>query len=436
MTFRTLAEWLAWQETLHPSEIELGLERVKSVARQLPFFNPDKKIKTIIVGGTNGKGSCVAYLEAMLLAAGYHVGAYSSPHLLQYNERVRVNGKMVSDQILCDSFERVDIARQSVNHTEVSLTYFEFGTLAALDIFFRQKVEVQILEVGLGGRLDAVNIMEPDAAVITNVALDHEAWLGNHREAIGYEKAGIFRNGIPLIVGEPTPPDSVRKAAALLSNDKLRIYDQHFFIKEVIKENIEEVSDCWNFKGIDSQGKPVLWSSLPKGKLPLPSAACALQVVMELQLCDQEAAANGLQAANLQGRFQLLPYKGCKIILDVAHNPAGSAFLAQAVQQQLTGAGQSKLNIVFSALADKDHDGLVAGLASLARAWYLAPLPVPRAATRKKLQESVGKVRAQAQQFDTIGAALEQAIVESERGAFVLVCGSFYTVAEALKYLP
>src|SRR6478609_8391546 len=150
MTFHTLAEWLAWQETLHPSEIELGLERVKSVAKKLPFFNPDKKILTITVGGTNGKGSCVAYLEAILVAAGYRVGAYSSPHLLTYNERVRINGRMVSDDMLCASFVAVDAARQGIQPGAVSLTYFEFGTLAALDIFFNEKVDIQILEVGLG----------------------------------------------------------------------------------------------------------------------------------------------------------------------------------------------------------------------------------------------------------------------------------------------
>lgn len=208
MNFASLAEWLSWQETLHPSEMELGLDRVKRVAERLDFYpallSAEKKFHTVIVGGTNGKGSCVAYLESILIAAGYRVGAYSSPHLLKYNERVRINGVMVDDQRLCDSFTRIDAARKQ-GAEPVSLTYFEFGTLAALDIFYQHPVDIQILEVGLGGRLDAVNIIDADVAVVVNVAMDHEAWLGNTRELIGAEKAGIFRAGIPLIIGEASP---------------------------------------------------------------------------------------------------------------------------------------------------------------------------------------------------------------------------------------
>jgi len=432
MKFHTLADWLAWQETLHPSEIELGLERVKRVAERMPFFSAQlfstqAKIKTITVGGTNGKGSCVAYLEAILIAAGYRVGAYSSPHLLHYNERVRVNGEMVSDQTLCESFERVDTARNTSDSGTISLTYFEFGTLAALDIFFNAQVDVQILEVGLGGRLDAVNIMEPDAAVITNVALDHEAWLGDNRGLIGAEKAGIFRAHIPLIVGEAEPPKSVRSAAHKLGNNQLRIYGKHFSIEEVIQGN----SGVWNFKVTDSQGKEVMWSSLPKGKLPLPSAACALQVIAELSLADPQAINTGLEKAFIPGRCQQIEWQGRKIILDVAHNPAGAQYLASWLQQNI----KEQVSVVFSALADKDHAGLMSALAPLASDWYLAPLPVPRAAKLENLLESAVSIRARAQQFDTIGAALGQAIAESPTGATVLVCGSFYTVAEALKFL-
>jgi len=427
MKFHTLAEWLAWQETLHPSEIELGLERVKNVAARLPFFAANLKIKTITVGGTNGKGSCVAYLEAILIAAGYRVGAYSSPHLLRYNERVRVNGAMVSDQTLCDSFERVDMARGASPVKRTSLTYFEFGTLAALDIFFREKVDVQILEVGLGGRLDAVNIMEPDAAIVTNVALDHEAWLGDNRESIGKEKAGIFRKGIPLIIGEPKPPASIKQAASYLNNGKLRIYGKDFCIEEPTQEN----SIVWSFKGTDSQGAEVHCLSLPKGKLPLPSAACALQVIVELKLADQRAVETGLQSAFIPGRCQQIEWQGRKIILDVAHNPAGAQYLASWLQQNI----KEQVSVVFSALADKDHAGLMSALAPLASDWYLAPLPVPRAAKLENLLESAASIRARAQQFDTIGAALEQAVAESGAGATVLIYGSFYTVAEALKFL-
>jgi len=431
MKLQTLAEWLAWQEQLHPSEIELGLERVKTVARHMPFFAPAKKIVTLTVGGTNGKGSCVAYLEAILVAAGYRVGAYSSPHLLRYNERVRINGQLVSDEALCASFAAVDAARHSIQPAALSLTYFEFGTLAALDIFFNEKVDIQILEVGLGGRLDAVNIMEPDAAVVVNVALDHEAWLGDNREAIGVEKAGIFRAGIPLVIGESKPPLSLYKAAADLHNTHVQIYGKHFVIKEL--------QDGWSFRGLTPTGETVHWPGLPAGSLPLPSAACALQVLCSLGLADRAAVARGLQTASLPGRCQHLEWQGRHIILDVAHNPAGAHYLSEWLARWLAarppGVARSNIAVVFSALADKDHAAAMAELAALADNWYLAALPVARAATLEKLLESAVKVGGSARGFDTIGAAVQAALAEAQQGDLVLVCGSFYTVSEALRFL-
>jgi len=433
MSQRTLADWLAWQETLHPSTIELGLERVRRVAERLPFFSVSPRIKTIIVGGTNGKGSCVAYLEAILIAAGYRVGAYSSPHLLVYNERVRVNGAMANDQQLCESFERVDHARRDANGVETSLTYFEFGTLAALDIFYREHVDVQILEVGLGGRLDAVNIMEPDAAIVTNVALDHEQWLGNTRELIGAEKAGIFRGDIPIIIGEVEPPVSLRDCARRLSPQCTRIAATDFALVEK--------ATAVDFFGRDAAGKRVEWKDLPKPVLPLPSAACALQVVLDLQLADRMACERGLTTAQLPGRFQLVTitqgtYKGRRILLDVAHNPAGAQFLTERVNAVF--GNSVRLPLVFSALVDKDHVGLVANLAPIARSWYVAPLAVPRATPLATLAAVIRlAVPAQAvQQFDTLGAALVQALATStDDASVVLVCGSFYTVAAALDAL-
>ena len=430
MSQRTLADWLAWQEQLHPSTIELGLARVKQVAARLPFFSASPKIKTIIVGGTNGKGSCVAYLEAILLEAGLRVGAYSSPHLLVYNERVRINGAMVSDQQLCDSFERVDRARRDAQGVETSLTYFEFGTLAALDIFQREHVDVQILEVGLGGRLDAVNIMEPDAAVVTNVALDHEAWLGNTRELIGVEKAGIFRAGIPLVIGEVGPPQSVLAAARALQTPVL-LAGRDFHWREQ-QSSIE-------FRGQDATGKPVTWSGLPRPQLPWPSAACALQVVLSLGLATREAAGRALPQASLSGRFQRMDlvqgtHRGKTVILDVAHNPAGATFLANRWQHEF---GSLPAAVVFSALADKDLAGVVAGLAPVASRWYTAALDVPRATSAERLV-SVIEAAAGArpvQQFGTLGAALEQALADATTAQPILVCGSFYTVAAALQHL-
>jgi dihydrofolate synthase/folylpolyglutamate synthase len=429
MTFNSLTDWLTWQEQLHPSEIELGLDRVKTVAARLPFFSASPKIKTVIVGGTNGKGSCVAILEQIFIAAGYRVGAYSSPHLLQYNERVRLNGSMVRDAALCAAFERVDAARRDESGNETSLTYFEFGTLAALDIFQRAKVEIQILEVGLGGRLDAVNIMEPDIAVVTNVALDHEAWLGNTREKIGFEKAGIFRAGIPLVIGEPSPPNSLWRTAAQLRNTRLRVAGGDF--------GLTEHGTTMDFTGTDRDGEAVEWQGLPLPSLPLPSAACALQVVIETGWADRAAVEKGLKRANLPGRFQRYvctkgAHAGRELLLDVAHNPAGAAYLAQRIQQ--IWGKNVRLPIVFSALADKDHAGLVSALAAIASAWYVAPLTVPRATPAATLSTAIKRMApAQAiQQFDTLGAALDTALAESTDGLPVLVCGSFYTVAEAL----
>lgn len=437
MKFNTLAEWLAWQEQLHPSEIELGLERVKTVARRMPFFTPAKKTITIIVGGTNGKGSCVAYLEAILVAAGFRVGAYSSPHLLVYNERVRINGLMVSDDKLCSSFAAVDAARQGVPSGALSLTYFEFGTLAALDIFFNEQVDIQILEVGLGGRLDAVNIMEPDAAVVVNVALDHEAWLGDNREAIGIEKAGIFRPHIPLVIGEAEPPQSILKAADDLGNTQLQIYGKHF----VINELKDAAATSWSFRGCGPAGEIINWTDLPRGSLPQPSAACALQVIGSMGLADHSAVTRGLQTASLPGRCQQLEWQGRRIILDVAHNPAGAHYLADwmaqwlAVNPGVNRALRPQIALVFSALADKDHAGAMAELATFADNWYLAALPLARAATLEKLLESAAKVGGNARGFDTIGAAIQAALAGAQQGDIILVCGSFYTVSEALQFL-
>lgn len=418
MRFETLADWLAWQEQLHPAAIELGLDRVKSVAKQLPFFSGTPRLKTVIVGGTNGKGSCVAFLEAILVAAGYRVGAYSSPHLLRYNERVRINQEPVSDQILCDAFERVDSARSTT-----SLTYFEFGTLAALDIFFHEAVDVQILEVGLGGRLDAVNIMEPDAAVVTNVALDHEAWLGNTREAIGYEKAGIFRPGIPLVIGESEPPASILDAARRLGADQVFVAGTDF--------SVEIDAGSLVFSGKTASGRAITWRGLPIPDLPLPSAACALQVLAALDLAGPDAVAKGLGQARLQGRLQQIPFQGRRVIVDVAHNPAGAQFLAN----WLRGRFQQRLHVVFSALADKDCAGLVEAIAPHAHCWYVAPLDTQRAERLENLQQSIAQVRGEQRGFDTIGAAFKAALAGAGSDGIVLVYGSFYTVAAVLALL-
>jgi len=222
MRFQTLDQWLRWQESLHPSAIDLGLERPGKVLKALGLDSPQHTV--ITVAGTNGKGSSVAMLESILLAAGYRVGSYTSPHLQCYNERIRIQGEMVSDEALCQSFERIDQARG-----EESLTYFEFGTLAAIDLFERAGLDVAVLEVGLGGRLDAVNLLDAEVALITAIDIDHAAWLGENREAIGREKAGIFRPGRPAVCSDPQPPDSLQACAAGLGVQLYRLgHDFHY----------------------------------------------------------------------------------------------------------------------------------------------------------------------------------------------------------------
>jgi dihydrofolate synthase/folylpolyglutamate synthase len=426
MGFSSLAEWLHWQEGLHPSEIELGLDRVRAVAGRLSFYSAPHLI-TVIVGGTNGKGSCVAYLESILLQAGYRVGAYTSPHLFRYNERIRVNGVAVSDEQLCDSFSRIDQARYD-GKAPISLTYFEWGTLAALDIFSRNHLQIQILEVGLGGRLDAVNLADADVSIVTNVALDHEQWLGDTLEQIACEKAGIFRPDRPAIFGDPNPPESLLQIADEMGVELL-VRGRDF--------GLEEQGQQWGFYGRLADGSRMIWQGLPPGQLPAPSAACALQALACLGFPDNHhggasAVSSGLAKASLPGRFQMLDWRGRQVILDVAHNPAGAAYLARELERRQL----RPVAIVFSALADKDITGVLSALEKdLASPCLLAELSVPRAARIEILQQCASQAGVETQVFDTIAGALNGACRLGSEGDTLLVCGSFYTVAAALDFL-
>jgi len=274
MRFDTLDDWLSWQETLHPTEIELGLERVGTVLARLELTQPNFTL--ITVAGTNGKGSSVAMLEAILLAAGYHVGSYTSPHLLTYNERIKLDGTPVDDAMLCESFERIDQARGAYPHDpavqEISLSYFEFGTLAAIDILHRAGVDVAILEVGLGGRLDAVNVLDADVALITAIDVDHCDWLGNDRETIGRERAGIMRAGRPAVCAGPLPPTSLLKHAAELGTP-LSLIQRDF--------SITQQGEQWDWRGAGQ-----VWRQLPvpalSGAFQLHNAAGVLAVLAAL----------------------------------------------------------------------------------------------------------------------------------------------------------
>ena len=421
MRFNTLEDWLRWQESLHPTEIELGLERVGEVLARLELGQPDFTLVT--VAGTNGKGSSVAMLEAILLAAGYRVGSYTSPHLLRYNERIKLDGESVVDTALCESFQRIDAARR-----DISLSYFEFGTLAAIDILQRAQVDIAILEVGLGGRLDAVNVLDADVALITAIGVDHTQWLGDDRETIAREKAGILRAGRPAVCADPRPPASLLDTATTLGAPLARL-GEDFTVKR------EGSQWCWQ----DAQSR---FADLPLPALPgeaqLDNAAGVLAVLAALRRrfpVDTVAVARGLQTVRLAGRFQCLSGTPLRIF-DVAHNAQSAQALAANLAQQ---ACDGRTHAVLGMLADKDLAPSLAPLLSQVDCWYLAPLPTARSASVARLRAALatGEVDAAIpvggiKSFDTVAAAHEAALSASSDADRIVVTGSFYTVAAVL----
>ena len=417
MPARALDHWLARLEKLHPSTIELGLDRVRRV-REALGLNPDFPL--IIVGGTNGKGSTCAYLEAILGAAGYKTGLYTSPHLLRYNERVRIAGRESSDTALVEAFEQVDGARG-----EVSLTYFEFGTLAAVLQFIHAGVDVAILEVGLGGRLDAVNVFDADAAVVTSVDLDHMEYLGDTREKIGFEKAGIFRAGRPAICADPAPPASALAQARRIGAD-LRCLDRDFTARRE--------DGHWTYRG-----RQLTWSDLPlpamAGAYQLRNAAGALAVLEALRAplpVSATALHQGLHAARLPGRFQRIA-RDPEVILDVAHNPDAARALA-ATLRDAPAVGRTLA--VVGMLADKDADAVFAALSGAIDEWWTCTPDSPRAreaaALAAMLRAHAAGVPVHVQ--PNAVAALAEARSAAYEGDRIVVFGSFYTVAAVLDH--
>lgn len=411
-TDRSLGDWLAWMEAHHPRQIELGLERVAQVARQLALdFGA---VPVVTVGGTNGKGSCVAFLEAILRAQGYRVGCYTSPHLLRYNERVRIDGAAVADAELCAAFEAVQAALQGI-----SLTYFEFGTLAALWLFQRARLDVVVLEVGLGGRLDAVNIVDADVAVLTTIDLDHQDWLGDDRESIGREKAGIFRAARPAICADPKPPASVIARATEIGARWLPVGAAYEFAVD---------GERWHWSG---KGLPraVAYRDLPLPALPLPSAAAALAALHCLPLAVADAAVrSGLRAAKLAGRFQQLRWRDAAIVLDVGHNPQAARWLAQRLAES-----PRPTRAVFAIMADKDVDAVLDALQAHIDAWHVGDLADnARALPAVELQARLAARGARVTRAASVEQAFEEALQETGAGERVLVFGSFFTVAAVL----
>lgn len=419
MRFQTLDEWLRWQETLNPAEIELGLDRVREVWQRvhpgaLPFT-------VITVAGTNGKGSCVALLASILQAGGYRVGAFTSPHLLRYTERIRVDGEEVDEAALCAAFERVDTVRG-----EVALTYFEFGTLAALSVFLQAGLDVVVLEVGLGGRLDAVNVLDADVALVTSVGIDHVDWLGPDRESIGREKAGVFRSGRPAVYGEADIPSSVTTYADEIG---ARLYraQRDFYA--------ESAPAGWNWRG-PQHARTGLPHPALRGAVQIQNAAACLMVLDLLAArlpLSQDAVRRGLQEVQLPGRFQVV--RGdVDCILDVAHNPHGVDVLADNLRSL---APSGRLLAVWGMLETKDAAGVAARLAPQVAQWYLAGLEreSSRGLSAARLAEALhqGAPQAPSQRFERVCAAVEQARRDARPGDQILIFGSFYTVAAALR---
>lgn len=419
MRFDTLEEWLIWQESCHSSEIELGLERVGTVASIMGLTLGDSKVVT--VAGTNGKGSTVAVLNALLRSAGYSVACFTSPHFLRYNERIQLDDKEVSDRLLIESFYRIDQARGVI-----PLTFFEFGTLAAIDICQRHNPDIILLEVGLGGRLDAVNIIDADIAVITSIDIDHQDWLGSDREQIGREKAGIMRSGKPVISAGLNPPASLQAQADQIGA-LLYQAGRDFFHQRVEGDSLSN----WRGKSIDDH--PVELSALHFPSLPDESVSAALQTIQLLGLPIAKVDYSCLADVNLAGRFQCMILDNRQIILDVAHNPAAAAYLATRLQQSHRGGRTIALVAI---MADKDIDGIVEPLKNSFDAWYTVDLEgVPRAMTASALAEKISALtQAPVNVSSCMAIACNDALLAMDKEDRLVVFGSFFTVAELLKF--
>lgn len=411
----TLDAWLGYIESQHTKPIDLGLERVKTVLGAMGFL-PGFRI--ITVGGTNGKGSTCAMLEAMLHAAGYRVGLYTSPHLLRYNERVRVDRQEASDAELCEAFAAVEAARGSV-----PLTYFEYGTLAALELFSRRALDVVILEVGLGGRLDAVNAVDPDCAIVTGVAMDHMDYLGDTREAIGFEKAGIYRAGRPAICGDPQPPETLLAHARAIGAE-LRVQGRDY--------GYTGDRNQWNFLGRSQRRNALAYPAL-RGANQLLNAATALAALEALEALlpvPMQAVRQGLMTVELPARFQVLPGKPA-VVLDVAHNPQAAAVLAENLMN--TGFFPQTW-AVCGMLVDKDIAGTLAHLVRRVDHWLLCRLPGPRAADPSLLEKALREAgsTASVECFDAPDSAFASARFRAGENDRIVVFGSFLTVAGAM----
>ncbi len=431
---RTLAEWLTLHESVHPKSIDMELTRVAHVARALKLDAP--AFPVITVAGTNGKGSVVAHLEALLGALGASTGMFTSPHLLRYNERIRVNGGEAGDAELIAAFERIEAARGAT-----TLTFFEYNTLAALVIFAQCGVDVALLEVGLGGRLDATNLVAADVAVLASVGFDHRDWLGGTLELIGAEKAGIFRAQRPAVLGTPDMPASVFATIAALGARAL-IAERDF--------NWRLRGEGWDYEGLRVRLRGLPPSALA-GSIQYRNAATALAAVEALDLgegsrtrarglaarlapLEEQAVGKALRAVHLAGRFQVVPGE-VEWILDIAHNPPAAQVLAMQLRERPTPREGGRTFAVIGVLADKDAGAIAAALAGVIDHWVVCTLPGARGSTAAQLAERLGRGVGEMTLAESVTAGCELARAAARPGDRVVVCGSVHTVGPALEWL-
>jgi dihydrofolate synthase/folylpolyglutamate synthase len=418
--FSRLSDWLSWQETLHPRAIDLGLERLHRTLERLGWQRP--RCPVITVAGTNGKGSCVALLSRILASAGYRVGTFTSPHLVRYNERITIDGREVSDASLIAAFERIDAAREAE-----TLTFFEFNTLAALLVFETANLDAIVLEVGMGGRLDAVNVVDADVAVVTSIALDHVEWLGPDLESIAREKAGIFRAQRPAVFGSRIVPRSLEAESRRLGSVLYRLGEEFDFQRD---------GERWWWRGAPDSAE---CRDLPRpalvGDVQFENASTVLQVLQLLSNrlpVTREAIETGLRTVRLPGRFQVIPRR-VEWVLDVAHNPAAANTLANQLR---TSTEPRRTFAVCGILGDKDVDGIIAELRDSFAGWVVAGLSGARAVAPELLAERLRERGVEVVGVGrTVAAACQLANAAAGAGDRVVVFGSFLTVGPALEWL-
>ena len=419
----SLDEWLDYWQTIHATAIDMGLERVRPVAEKLAILHPD--VPVITVAGTNGKGSTTTVIAAIYQAVGLNVGLYQSPHIQYFNERIRLGGVPVDTQILINAFVEVEAARVAC---DLTLSFFEATTLAAFVIFKLQQCDVWVLEVGLGGRLDVVNLIAPTVAVITNIGIDHVEWLGDNREAIGFEKAGILRPNIPLIFGDVDMPKSVRLHAETLHCPIYQLGQDFFWQTNVAEKNPLSLHVTHN-KNAQSYiySNAAYTFTLPNAPLALTNVSSAVTAVLASPIAVHiDAIMQGIQNARLAGRFEQRLFHGKRLIADVAHNPHGVKFLLEQLFDYRKKHVTHQIHAIFSMLADKDIEAVVDMARDVIDHWHVAVLDVPRAASLSQLQTALKDVNVTF--YPSVGAALVGANQMVAHDDLMLAWGSFYTL--------